>query len=463
MNDEHPPSTVVLDLEKLVAGQQRFFASGKTLPLEFRREVLSRFAEEIEKRADDFLEALAADLGKPPIESYLSEVWYLLKETRYFAKKLRRWAKPQRVSTPFHNFPARSEIRREPFGNVVVVAPWNFPAQLSLSPLLAAVAAGNCVVLKPSELAPATANLLDEVVSAVFDPGHVAVVQGGPDVGQALLEQPFDYWFYTGSEKVGRLFAAAAAKNLAPVTLELGGKCPCVVDADVPLDETVERIVIAKFFNAGQTCIAPDFVLVPESLREAFVEKAAALLKQFYGEGKSPDLARIVNASHYDRLLSLVEGETIRIGEDDREENYLAPRILPEADWNDKAMQDEIFGPVLPVLAYADLDEALSRVGELPSPLALYAFSRNRNTLEKAAASVRSGTVCFNDAVKQVTNLKLPFGGAGRSGMGRYRGRAGFEAFSYTRSFMKRYLWKDVFAIKPPYGSLLEKVRRFLK
>lgn len=440
-----------------------FHLSGKTRDLGFRLDALVRLEAAIVKKTDSILAALDLDLGKPGLEAWLAEVHFVLTEIRLFRKRLRRWAKPRRVGNPFFVLPARSEVRRESYGAVLIAAPWNYPFQLSLSPLLAAVAGGNAVVLKPSELAPATAGMLQEILGEVFEPGHVTVLTGGPEIGSALLEQPFDLFFYTGGERVGQLYARAAADHLAPVVLELGGKCPCVLAEDVDLDLAVPRIISAKWFNAGQTCIAPDYILVPESLREAFVEKTRALLERIYGTGLPLDLARIVNDGHLQRLLSLCQGKVIRIGQDDLPVRLLAPRLLPAARWDDPAMHEEIFGPILPVVGYDDLEEPLARLAEKPAPLALYAFSRNPATLERIAGAIPSGSVCFNDAVKQAVNLQLPFGGVGASGMGRYRGRAGFETFTWERSVTRRYWVKDFFLTLPPYGKTLDWMRRWMK
>jgi aldehyde dehydrogenase (NAD+) len=436
------------------------FAEGTTRPLEFRLSALRRLEEAIVREGDAILAALATDLGKPPLEAWLAEVHFVLAEIRLFRRRLRRWAKPRRVGNPFYVLPARSEIRREPHGTVLIAAPWNYPFQLSLNPLISAVAGGNTVVLKPSELAPATAALLERLLGSVFAPGHVEVVTGGPETGAALLECPFDLFFYTGSERVGRLYGEAAARHLAPVVLELGGKCPCLLDETIDLDLAVARIVSAKWFNAGQTCIAPDFVLVPESIRGSFVAKLSRQIETCYGTGVPRDLSSIVSRSHFERLLGLVSGEVVTIGEDDPDRRLLAPRILAKASWEDAAMREEIFGPVLPVIGYDTLGEALDRLRARPVPLALYAFSRDRSVLEAAAAAVPSGSVCFNDAVKQAMNLALPFGGAGASGMGRYRGRAGFETFTRTRAVTRRFWVKDLFSTLPPYG---EKVKWFRK
>lgn len=447
----------------LFAAQRAFFASGRTNPLSFRKTALKRLEAELERRVDEILGALDSDLGKPPLEAYVSEYHFTISEIRLFLRKLGKWARPRRVRNPFFYWPAQSEIRREPKGTALVVSTWNYPVQLSLSPLIAAVAAGNVVVLKPSETAPATARILEEVIRASFDPGHVNVIQGGPEVGQALMDQPFDHWFFTGSSRIGKLYAEAAARHLAPATLELGGKCPCIVDRDIDLDRTVERIVTTKFFNAGQTCMAPDFVLVPESIREEFVNRAEEMLRRCYSQPFEGQLARIINDEHYRRLRDLIPEDALRIGEDRPAERFLAPTLIPRASWNSPAMQEEIFGPVLPVIGYRDLEETLGQLAALPSPLALYAFSRKRQTLEKIAGSIRSGSVCFNDAIKQATNLQLPFGGVGPSGMGRYRGRSGFETFSYQRSVTRRWFSRDPFLNKPPYDNQLERLRKILR
>lgn len=451
------------DLAGLVETQKAFFGSGATASVSFRREKLRELESAIARRSDDVLAALSADLGKPPLEAYLAEVHFVLTELRLFIRKLPGWSRVKRVGNPFYFLPARSEVRRDPYGVALVAAPWNYPFQLSLSPLVAAVGAGNCVVLKPSELAPATAILIAEIVAEVFVPAHVTVVTGGPETGRELLGLPFDYWFYTGSERVGRLYAEAAAKTLTPVTLELGGKCPCIIDETVDIDLAVERILAAKFFNAGQTCIAPDFVLVPESMRETFVRKATERLRASYGCGNPEDLAAIVDDFHYQRLQKLITDDAVCIGSDAPAARHLAPRLLPAADWDTPAMKEEIFGPILPVIGYTTLDGALAKLAKLPAPLALYAFSRQEKTRERIAASLRSGSICFNDALKQATNLNLPFGGVGPSGMGRYRGRSGFEAFSYARAVTRRYFLPDAFLAVPPYGDKLTKLRKFLR
>lgn len=452
------------DLPALVEAQRSYFRNGNTLPIEFRRKRLRGLERILMDRTEDLLDALESDLGKPRLEAYLSEVYFTILELRLFIRKLPRWSRPRRAGHPLFLQPSRSVIRREPYGTSLVVSPWNYPIQLALSPAIAAIAAGNTVVLKPSELAPASAKLLGEMIAEAFNPQHVAVVQGGPEIGSALLDLPFDKWFYTGNERIGRLYAEAAAKRLAPITLELGGKCPSLVLDDAPVDRSIERIVGHKFFNAGQTCIAPDFLLVPEARRAEFVEAAKERLERWYGGVERPDLSTIVNREHYDRLLDLCEGDAvIRIGEDRPEDLFLAPRILPEATWESRSMEEEIFGPVLPVIGYRDLDEAIEQIASRPEPLALYAFSRSSAERERLLDATRSGTVCLNDAFKQALNPNLPFGGVGPSGMGRYRGRAGFENFTYERAVTRRWFWKDLFVATPPYDRHYRIIRKVMK
>jgi aldehyde dehydrogenase (NAD+) len=452
------------DLSGLFTAQKGFFHSGKTRDLGFRQSSLSALGQVIHRRQDDLLDVLALDLGKPRLEAYLAEIYFVLAEIRLAVKRLPAWGKARRVATPFFQWPARSEILREPLGCGVVIAPWNYPAQLSLSPLIGAVAGGNCVMLKPSEMAPATANLLKEILEEVFSPEHVSVVTGGAETGAALLDLPFDAWFYTGGERVGRLVAAAAARNMAPVTLELGGKCPCLLDRNVPLDQSVERIVTAKMFNAGQTCVAPDFVLVPREDHEAFLAKAIQIINGCYpAETARSDFARIVSTTHYVRLRNLLPEKNICIGEDDPGNLHLAPRLVPEPDWDSPVMNEEIFGPILPVLAYDDLEEVIAILQKRPAPLALYSFSQRQSFHHQVISALPSGSVGINDVMKQATNLNLPFGGVGASGTGRYRGRAGFDCFTYERSMTKRYFLKDIFLVKPPYLNRLKTLKKLLR
>ncbi|MCG8599994.1 MAG: aldehyde dehydrogenase family protein [Verrucomicrobiales bacterium] len=452
-----------LTIPELHDSQRNFFASGTTKSVAYRLEKFGKLEKTIRDSEREILKCLQTDLGKPEVESYVSEVYFLLHEIRRTRKMLRRWVKPEKARNPFYFLPAKSEIRREPFGTVLAMAPWNYPFQLSLSPLIGAIASGNTVILKPSEKAPATSTILKQIVSEVFEPAHATVVTGGPDVASALLEIPFDLFFFTGGEKVGRVVAAAAAKHLSPVVLELGGKSPCIVDRTADIDISAERIVSGKFLNAGQTCMAPDFVAAEESIRKPLSDKIRQLLEERYGNNREEDIARMIDPGRFDEIMKVVVGPVYETGGNNRKSLKISPKLLPRAKWTDASMNQEIFGPVLPVVSFHDIDDLLKQLRALPPPLALYIFSRNSKFRESIAQSMPSGSICYNDVIKQATNFDLPFGGVGASGMGRYRGKAGFETFTYSRSVTKRYFWKDPFTLEPPYENALERLRKILK
>lgn len=440
--------------------QRSYFAAGETREVVWRVASLRRLEGKLVERREEMCAALASDLGKPEIEAFLAEHHFLLEEIRLVCRHLKRWLQPRKVGAPFYFLPSLNRILRKPFGVTLVIAPWNYPVQLALSPLIAAVAAGNTVILKPSEMAPASASFLEDLVGSCFEPRHVAVVNGGVEMAEELLEQRFDFVFFTGSTAVGRVVAEKAARHLTPCVLELGGKCPCVVDQKVDLAVAARRILIGKLFNAGQTCFAPDFVAVHRDARTALVEEFEALLEEVPWE---KEMTRVVNEKHYQRLLGLVTGKEIRKGEDDPERLHLAPRILPEAGWEDAAMREEIFGPILPVVEFTDPEELLARLQERPSPLAMYVFSRNDMFVNALMDGVQAGGICINDVAKQATNFDLPFGGVGESGHGRYRGRAGVESFTYEQSVTKRYYVRDFFEALPPRGKKLEFLKKWLK
>jgi aldehyde dehydrogenase (NAD+) len=453
---------------EIVAGQKRYFAAGRTRSLAVRGAALRALRSALAAREADLLAALAEDLGKPAAEAYLSEVGLVIREIDYVLKRLSSWARPRRVRTPLLSRPGTSWIQPEPYGAVLVIAPWNYPVQLSLSPLVAALAAGNCAVLKPSELAPASSRALAGIIGETFDPGLVKAVEGGAETARALLEEKFDYIFYTGSLRVGRLVMAAAAKNLTPVTLELGGKNPCLVDRDVPVQTAGRRIAWGKFFNAGQTCVAPDYLLVHREVRERLLAALGEAIEEFYGTDPqtSPDYGRIINRDHHRRLTRLLEGSRPEIGGGgDEAERYLAPTVVSLDSPDHPLMEEEIFGPILPVLAYRELEEALEIIARRPRPLALYLFTRDRKLRRRVLDETSSGTVCVNDTISQITNPELPFGGVGESGMGVYHGRAGFETFSHQKSVMARSFRFDLKLKYPPYRTslkILRKITRFL-
>ncbi|WP_193213110.1 aldehyde dehydrogenase family protein [Luteolibacter marinus] len=444
----------------IFTGQRSFFDKGGTRDLDARLKALARLESALQDLRQEMLDALASDLGKPEIEAYLSEHVFLLEEIRLTFRSLRGWIKPARAGHPVYFLPSRSQVIREPFGVALVIAPWNYPIQLALSPLIAAIAAGNTVILKPSEMAPASGRFLARIVDRCFPPEWVTVIPGGKETSEALLEQAFDFIFFTGSTTVGRAIAEKAAKRLTPCVLELGGKCPCVVDRGADLPQTARRILIGKLFNAGQTCFAPDFVAVHESVRDDMVKALEELLDSRPWE---QEMARIVNRHHFDRLRGLIQGDVIGKGDDDPQRLHLAPRILPRAEWDDPAMEEEIFGPILPVVGFSSLDGLIERLRGHPTPLALYCFSRDEAFIRTLLERVPSGGACINDVGKQAMNLHLPFGGAGASGHGCYRGRHGVEAFSRPRSVTRRYFLPDPFELLPPRDRAMERLRKWLR
>jgi aldehyde dehydrogenase (NAD+) len=441
------------------------FQSGRTRAYSWRIRQLARLKEMLVQREPEFIEALHADLGKCRLEAWCTEISVLIAEIDYARKHLRRWMKPEKVSTPLVAQPGRATIVREPLGVVLVISPWNYPLQLTLLPLAGALAAGNCALIKPSEHAPHTADALAKWLPEYLDQG-VSIVLGGPDETAALLEERFDHIFFTGGATVARRVMEAAAKHLTPVTLELGGKSPCLVDQDADLTVTARRIAWAKFLNARQTCVAPDYVLVPERLEQDFLTALTGQIRQFYGADpqQSADYGRIVNQRHHQRLVGLLrDGEIVIGGQHDEATKYLAPTILRGVSPDSPSMQEEIFGPVLPVLTVRDMDEAIAFVQSRPRPLALYAFTGSAERGRQVVQRTQSGSVCINDGVLQLAVPGLPFGGIGPSGMGAYHGRYSFETFSHRKAVLQRSTWFDLPLRYPPYSDRkLRWLRRIL-
>ncbi|QKV18471.1 aldehyde dehydrogenase [Oricola thermophila] len=445
--------------------QRRFFRTGATRDLEFRRRQLRTLRDLLVQREADILEALRLDLGRPAAEAYTSEIGVVLVEIDTALKRLGRWARPKRVRTPWLLFPGSSRIVPEPYGSVLVIGPWNYPLQLVLAPAVAALAAGNCVVIKPSEHAPATSALIARMIAESFGNEVMTVVEGGVGPTRTLLGQDFDYIFFTGGTGIGRIVMTAAAENLTPVTLELGGKNPCIVAADADIGTAAKRIAWGKYFNAGQTCIAPDFILVERAIEQRFLDALKAAITGFYGSdpAASPDYARIVNEHHFDRLAGFLgRGEIVAGGEADRDRRYIAPTVVTGVTWDDPVMADEIFGPILPVLAWDDLDAELAALQRRPKPLALYVFTRDGNLADRVLETVSSGGAAINDIFAQLLNLDLPFGGVGDSGMGAYHGKAGFDTFSHHRAVVRRSTWPDPALKYPPYGNSLALLKRLM-
>jgi aldehyde dehydrogenase (NAD+) len=452
-----------MDFTTIVQRQRSFFQSGATRPLEFRRAQLGILLGALERNESPLLAALHADLRKSPHQAYSSEFGLVLAEIRHALRRLPAWMKPQHCRTPLLAWPARGFIQPEPFGVALILGPWNYPVQLLLTPLVSAIAAGNCIMLKPSELAPHTAETIAALVRETFAEEYISVATGGVDVAVALLRERFDKIFFTGSTRVGRAVMAAAAKHLTPVTLELGGKCPAIVCGDAPIELAARRIAWGKFMNAGQTCVAPDYVLVERGVRDAFLTALKKSLHEFYGEdaSHSADYGRIVNARHFERLVKyLRDWKVVHGGAHDAKDLFLAPTILTDVSPDTPVMQEEIFGPILPVLEFDKLDDALALLRERPTPLALYVFTRDRATETRVLTETRSGGVCVNDVVSHMIGTGLPFGGLGESGMGAYHGRAGFDAFTHRRAVLRRAIWLDTPFRYPPQKLSLAGLKR---
>lgn len=447
------------DIPSRVQHLRAAFRTGRTRPMAWRREQLKRLIKLLRENEEQVLAALKADMGKPMVEAYAGEVGLLLAELRHMLDRLSKWLAPEKVSTPLHSQLGKSLIYREPLGVVLVIAPWNYPLQLALLPMAGAIAAGNCVLLKPSEISAHTSQLLGELVPRYLDPECVAVVEGGVAETTALLEERFDHVFFTGSTSVGRIVYQAAARHLTPVTLELGGKSPCLVDRDVDLEVAARRIVWGKFFNAGQTCVAPDYLLVERSTEAPLLEQMQKVLGEFYGADPkaSPDFARIVSDRHFQRLLGLIGDEEVVAGgkaQADASERYIPPTILRDVSPEARIMSEEIFGPILPVLSVPDLEAAIEFVNERPKPLALYVFSRDKARAQRVLDATSSGGACVNDVIGHLAIPDLPFGGVGESGIGAYHGRDSVDTFSHRKSVLHRSTLLDVKLRYPPYADL---------
>lgn len=443
-----------------------FFATGISKDIEFRITQLKKLANAISDNQSAIEAALYKDLGKSPEEAYLTEIQILLDDIRFHIRHLRAWSKPKRVKSGLALFPSSSHIIKEPYGVVLIIAPWNYPFQLLIAPLVGAIAAGNCAVLKPSPLAPATSALSASLLSTLFDPNYIQVFTGEGQELDYLLEQRFDYIFFTGSPSTGRRIMQKAAVNLCPVTLELGGKSPCVVLSSANITLAARRIAFGKFINAGQTCVAPDYILVERGLKSALIDALKSTIHDFYGENpqQSPHYGRIVNLRFLDRLTGLLEtsgGAVVYGGTANRDSCYLEPTLVDEPSFESPLMQEEIFGPILPIIAIDSEEEAIAFINARNKPLALYVFGSKKEG-KRILFNTSSGGSCLNDTILHVANKYLPFGGVGESGMGRYHGRYSFETFSHQRSVVSSRLWFDLTGKYPPYKQF-NLIKRLLR
>lgn len=434
--------------------------------INFRKETLIKLLNTVITHENEIIKALYDDFKKPAFESVLTETSYVISELKYTIRNLKKWSKPERVFPSILNFPSTDYIYKEPYGKVLIIAPWNYPFQLSLCPLISAVAAGNQVVVKPSELTPKTSEIIAEIIAKVFDKNHVKVVEGGIEVSQKLLAKRWDYIFFTGSPTVGKIVAKAAAENLTPVTLELGGKNPCIIDETANLKLAAKRIVWGKFMNAGQTCIAPDYILIQKDMKSHFVEYLKEEITKAYGENpsESPDFARIVNTKNCQRLINMINAERVIFGgQTDINDCYIAPTLIEETLPFGQVMKEEIFGPILPIITYeneTDIDTVISRYEK---PLSLYIFTENRLFSKQMIQNYSYGGGCVNDVLVHFSNNRLPFGGVGHSGIGAYHGSLSFDTFSHKKSILKKSNFLDIPMRYAPYKDKLPTLKKLLK
>lgn len=447
-------------IRSIIDSQRKFFATGKTFDIKFRLQILKKLRSLIIDHEQEIIDAIWKDFHKPEFEVIATESRFVIKELNYTIRKLRRWSRSKRVRTPVVHFLSHSYITPQPYGQILVLSPWNFPFQLAFMPLVGALAAGNCVVMKVSRQATNITALMERIISN-FPPELVAMTNGDHSISEFLLEQKFDYIFFTGSTSVGKYVMKKAAENLVPVSLELGGKNPCVVTADSRLDFAVKRIAWGKFLNAGQTCVSPDYILIDKKIKERFLDLMSKELRLFYGENpeSSNDFARLISPDRVERLLNLMkEGQIVTGGITNTEKRYVSPTVIRDVKPEDPIMQEEIFGPVLPVIDFEDFNEVYSIIEKNPKPLATYIFSRNRKLIREFLAKTQAGTASVNDTVMQIASPYLPYGGVGSSGIGRYHGRRSFDTFSNFRSVLVKSNILDLPLRYPPYSALKTKI-----
>ena len=445
------------EIKKTLQMQRDFYRSGKTRDINLRIEKLKKLRLALQESEQGFYDAMQADFGKCAFEVYVSELALVISGIKNYEKKLRRMTRTKTTPRTLSSFHSKSTIMMEPYGNVLIISPWNYPVQLTLSPLVGAIAAGNTVIIKPSRYVPQTTALIKKIVEQVFSQEHVAVVEGGTKANIALLKEKFDYIFFTGGTAVGKIVMKAAADNLTPLTLELGGKSPAIVDETADIDKTAKSIVWAKFLNAGQTCIAPDFVMVKKQVEDKLMESMQYYIEEFYGDEpkESPDLARIISTKHFDRITALIDYDKVVVGGDgDRKQRYIAPTIMEDVTFEDTVMQEEIFGPLLPVLTYESESELIDRLQKRPTPLAMYVYSKDKKRAKRLIDMLPSGGAVINDAMIHFANPHLPFGGKGSSGFGKYHGKYSLDTFSHHRAVVYRSLLFDLPRYAPYKGKL---------
>lgn len=452
----------------MLEDMKTFYDTNKTKSVTYRLDQLRKLRDMIIAYESDIIEALHQDLGRHPYESYTAEVGTILTSIRYHMRHVRQWSLVKKVKTPIHQLGAKSYILPEPYGVVLIIGPYNYPFNLLIEPLVGAIAAGNCVILKPSEQTPHITGLIKKMFRD-FNKNYIRVVEGEKETTSALIHAPFDYIFFTGSVRVGKIVMEAASKNLIPVTLELGGKSPCIIDSSAHLETAAKRVAWGKFFNAGQTCIAPDYVLIHESVKEPFIKALILTIKSFYGDDteKSKDFARIINENHTTRLAHVINDDRHKViygGQYDIRSCYVQPTVMDNVTWDDASMADELFGPILPIMTYERIEDAIRMINARPKPLALYVFSEDEQVQRRILRSTSSGGSCINDTISHFATHHLPFGGVGQSGMGAYHGKDSFKTFTHYKSILSKSTKFNLRMLFPPYKKAnFMKVKKILR
>lgn len=453
-------------IQEVVKNQQDFFSAGLTVDYPFRKKQLEKLLEAITKHEKEILEALKKDLNKSEFEGYITEVGLVRQEIRHTLKSLKKWMKPKREKTPLAHFISSSKSYRDPYGTVLIMAPWNYPFQLVMLPLIGALAAGNCVILKPSDYSSFTTQVIEKIIREIYEENYVYVATGGREKNKELLNQKFDYLFFTGGATVGKLVMESAAKNLTPLTLELGGKSPCIVDASANLRLSAKRIIWGKLVNAGQTCVAPDYLLVDECIKDELIREMQKWIQTFFGNHpeKNSEYPAIINQKHLDRLKGLVENHPHKVGGAICEETrQMAPTLIWDVDVESDLMKEEIFGPILPIITYQKWEEVKPFIAAREKPLALYLFTTSKDHEEEVLKSISFGGGCINDVIIHVSNAYLPFGGVGASGMGSYHGKKSFDTFSHQKGIMKKFNILDIPLRYAPYKDHLKWIKKIMK
>lgn len=454
------------DIRKIMDKQREFFSTGETRDIAFRMDALKKLKSSIQRHEKDIFDALKKDLNKAPFEAYETEIGIVITELNDAIRNLPKWSRVKRVKTPIVLFKSSSYIMPEPYGVVLIMSPWNYPFQLALTPLIGAIAGGNCAVVKPSAYSPAVSAIIVEIMQECFSGRYISVIEGGREANQQLLKEKFDYIFFTGSVPVGKTVMEAASKHLTPVTLELGGKSPCIVDKDVNVDIAARRIIWGKTLNSGQTCVAPDYLLVHKDVKAELLAAMKKYIKVFFGDNpcNNDEYPKIINEKHFNRLRGLIEGGEIAAGGTVNEATLqISPTILDHVSWDDPVMQEEIFGPILPVLEFERLSQVIKAVNSRPKPLALYLFTSSKDVERQIIRSISFGGGCINDTVVHAASSHMPFGGVGESGMGGYHGKWSFDTFTHKKSILKKSFRADIKVRYAPYENKLGILKRVMK